>query len=80
MKQPLFPSTIGTQSRFAYFLTVKAVVRKFGKSDGQTGSRCLDKAVLAQGGGGYGGRVVKPQQGKPSSVNPAHARCTNTPP
>ena len=51
MKQPLFPSTIGTQSRFAYFLTVKAVVRKFGKSDGQTGSRCLDKAVLAQGGG-----------------------------
>ena len=52
MKQPLFPSTIGTQSRFAYFLTVKAVVRKFGTSDGQTGSRCLDKAVLAQGGGG----------------------------
>ena len=52
MKQPLFPSTIGTQSRFAYFLTVKAVVRKFGKSDGQTGSWCLDKVVLAQGGGG----------------------------
>ena len=45
MKQPLFPSTIGTQSRFAYFLTVKAEVRKFGKSDGQTGSWCLDKAV-----------------------------------
>ena len=52
MKQPLFPSTIGTQSRFAYFLTAKAVVRKFGKSNGQTGSWCLDKAVLAQGGGG----------------------------
>ena len=52
MKQPLFPSAIGTQSRFAYFLTVKAVVRKFGKSDVQTGSRCLDKAVLAQRGGG----------------------------
>ena len=32
MKQPLSPSTIGTQSRVAYFLTVKAVVRKFGKS------------------------------------------------
>ena len=46
------PSTIGTKSRFAYFLTIKAVVRKFGKSDGQTGSWCLDKAVLAQGGGG----------------------------
>ena len=53
MKQPLFPSTICTQSRFAYFLTVKAVVRKFGKSDGQTGTWCLDKVVLVQGGGGY---------------------------
>ena len=52
MKQPLLPSTIGTQSRFAYFLTAKTVVRKFGKSDGQTGSRCLDNAVLAQRGGG----------------------------
>ena len=53
MKHPLFPSTIGTQSHFAYFLTVKAVVRKFfGKSDGRTGSWCLDKAVLAHGGGG----------------------------
>ena len=52
MKQPLFPSTISTRSRFAYFLTVKAVVRKFGKSDGQTRTWCLDKAVLAQGGGG----------------------------
>ena len=51
MKQPLFPSTIGTQSHFAYFLTVKAVVRKFGKSDSQTGSWCLDKAVLVRGGG-----------------------------
>ena len=52
MKQPLFPSTSGTQSRFAHFLTVKAVVRKFGKSDGQTGSRGLDKACT-RGGGGY---------------------------
>ena len=52
MTQPLFPSTIGTQSRFAYFLTVKAVLKKFGKSDGQTGSRYLDKAVPAQEGGG----------------------------
>ena len=52
MKQPLFPSTTGTQSRCAYFLTAKAVVRTFGKSDGQTGSRCLDKAVLVQEGGG----------------------------
>ena len=41
MKQSLFPSTIGTQSHFAYFLTIEAVVRKFGKSDDQTRSRCL---------------------------------------
>ena len=60
MKQPLFPSTIGTQSRFAYFLTVKAVVRKFGKNDGQTGSWCLDKAVLAQGGGTFFENVTAP--------------------
>ena len=52
MKQPLFPPTISTQLHFAYFLAVKAMVRKFAKSDGQTGSWCLDKAVLAQGGGG----------------------------
>jgi hypothetical protein len=52
MKQPLFPSKIARQLHFAYFLAIKAVVRKFGKSDGQTGSWCLDKAVLAQGEGG----------------------------
>ena len=51
MRQPLFPPTISTQLHFAYFLAVKAMVRKFGKSDGQTGSWCLDKAVLVQGGG-----------------------------
>ena len=45
----LFPSTISTQSPFAYFLTVKAVVRKFGKTHCLT--RCFDKAVLAQRGG-----------------------------
>ena len=55
MTQPLFPSTIGTPSRFAKFLIIKTVVRKFGKSDGQTGSPCLDKAVLVQGGGGVKG-------------------------
>ena len=49
----------GTQSRFAYFLTVKAVVRKLGKSYGQTGFWCLDKAVLAQGGGGYKGEKTE---------------------
>ena len=34
----------------------KTVVRKFGKSDGQTGSQGLHKAVLAQGAGGGGTR------------------------
>ena len=47
MTQPLFPSTIDTQSRFAKFLTTKNAV-----NDGQTGSQCLDKAVLPQRGGG----------------------------
>ena len=54
MTQPLFPSAIGTQSRVAKILTIKPVVRKLGKSDGQTGSWCLEKAVLAQGEGGGG--------------------------
>ena len=73
MKQPLFPSIIGTQSRLAYFLTVKAKVTKFGKSDGQAGSWCLDKAVLAQGGGG---RDVLREAGKQKRTKehaPAHA-------
>ena len=46
MTQPLFPSTIGTQSHSAKFLTMKTVVRKNQTNNGQTGSRCLDKAVL----------------------------------
>ena len=46
MTQPLFPSTISTQSRSAKHKTCGQ------KNDGHTGSRCLDKAVLAQGGGG----------------------------
>ena len=51
MTQPLFLTIISTQSRFAYFLTIKNVVRKFSKSDSQTEFWCLDKAVLAQGRG-----------------------------
>ena len=54
MTQPLFPSTISTQSRSAKFLTMKTVVKKSQKNDGQTGSWCLDKAVLAQRGRGRG--------------------------
>ena len=54
MTQPLFPSTIGTQPRSAKFLTMKTVVRKNQKNKGQTGSRCLDKGVLAPGRGGGG--------------------------
>ena len=49
MTQPLFPSTIGTQSRSAKFLTMKTVVRKNQENDSQTGSRCLDKVVLVRG-------------------------------
>ena len=52
MNQPLFPSTISTQLHFAYFLAVKAMVRKFGKSDGQTGSWCLSRRCLRKGRGG----------------------------
>ena len=52
------------------------MVRKFGKSDGQTGSRCLDKAVLAQKGGG-GTAVGLHAQGNAAAephVHPPHPR------
>ena len=53
MTQPFFPCTISAQSRKNEFLTIKTVVRKTHQNNGHTGSSCLDKAVLAQGGGGY---------------------------
>ena len=53
MIQLPFPSTIEVQPRNVAFLTIKTVVRKIHKNDGQTGScACLDTAVLGQGGGG----------------------------
>ena len=52
MTYPFFLSTISAQSRNNEFLTIKTVVRKTHQNNGHTGSSCLDKAVLAQGGGG----------------------------
>ena len=56
MTQPFFPCTISAQSRNNEFLTIKTVVRKTHQNNGHTGSSCLDKAVLAQGGGGVRNR------------------------
>ena len=53
MIQPPFLSTIGAKPRHVTFLTIEtAVGKKPEKNDGQMGSPCLDKPVLAQGGGG----------------------------
>ena len=52
MTQPFFPCTISAQSRNNEFLTIKTVVRQTHQNNGVTGSSCLDKAVLAQRGGG----------------------------
>ena len=52
MTQPFFPCAISAQSRNNEFLTIKTVVRKTHQNNGHTGSSCLNKAVLAQGGGG----------------------------
>ena len=52
MTQPFFPCTISAQPRNNEFLTIKTAVRKTHQNNGHTGSSCLDKAVLAQGGGG----------------------------
>ena len=51
MTQPLFPSTIGAQPRYVRYLTTKNL-GKTQEDDGETGSPCLDKPALAQGGGG----------------------------
>ena len=53
MTQSFSPCTISAQSRNNEFLTIKTVVRKTHQNNGHTGSSCLDKAVLAQGGAGY---------------------------
>ena len=50
MTQPLFPSTIGTQSHSAKFLTMKTVVRKNQTNNGHAGSQCSDRRCLRKGG------------------------------
>ena len=55
MIKPPLSSTSEAQSHNFTFLTIKTVVRKFHENDG---NMCLDKAVLAQrGGGGMSGDV-----------------------
>ena len=55
MTQPLFPSTIGTESRCPKFLTIKTVVRK---------QRSHRVPVLREGGAGaMGGGRVPPRGG-----------------
>ena len=53
MIQSVFPSAISTQSPSVEFLTIKTIVRKNHQNNGHTGSSCLDKPELGQGGGGY---------------------------
>ena len=84
MTQPLFPSTIGTQSRSVKFLTIKTAVRKttVRPGPGAWTRRCFRKA-----GGGYLFTAPLFQAGIPatseafaaSSCN-ATPRCANPPP
>ena len=69
MTQPFFPCTISAQSRNNEFLTIKTVVRKTHQNNGHTGSSCLDKAVLAQRGGGYFSEGNQEPTTTKSSVN-----------
>ena len=67
MTQPFFPCTISAQSQNNEFLTIKTVVRKTHQNNGHTGSSCLDKAVLAQGGGGIQGSELSKAVSVPQS-------------
>ena len=51
MIQLPFPSTIEAQTRNVTFLTIKSVVRKIQKIDGQTGSCAWTRQCLDKGGG-----------------------------
>ena len=53
MNEPLFPSTNALQTPNPPFWTTKTTVPKFPQNGGSTPTLCLDKAVHAQGGGGY---------------------------
>ena len=52
MTRPPFPSTTEAQPRNVTFLTMKTVVRKIQKNDGQTGSCAWTRQCFDQGGGG----------------------------
>ena len=51
MIQLPFPSTIEAQPRNVTFLTIKTVVRKIQKNDGQVGSCAWTRQCLDKGGG-----------------------------
>ena len=58
MTEPLFPCTNALQTPNPPFWTTKTVVPKFPQNGGSTPTRCLDKAVHAQGGGGVCGNFA----------------------
>ena len=53
MTEPLFPCKNAAQTPNPPFWTTKTAVPKFPQNSGSTPTPCLDKAVHAQGGGGY---------------------------
>ena len=63
MTQPLFPSTIGTQSRSVKFLTIKTVVRKttVRPCPGAETRRCLRKGGVGPGATQDPKKVQTPQ-------------------
>ena len=61
MIQLPFPFTIEAQPRNVTFLTIKTVVRKIQKNNGQTGSCAWTRHCLDKGGEGRCGRVLQDQ-------------------
>ena len=77
MNEPLFPCTNALQTPNPPFWTTKTVVTKFSQKGASTPTPCLDKAVHAQGGGGYHDTHVADMSQPPTLCD--YKRVSNTP-
>ena len=73
MIQLPFPSTIEAQPCNIAFLTIKTVLRKIQKNEGQTSSCAWTRQCLDKGGGGGGIPTFSDNHIKKNNRNHSHA-------